>query len=139
MQVSVTCVRLVASRVLRLKLLPFIFNVDLSNNITSILHSWKEMSYSGMLAVNTCIKYAYLSVHLPPCKNSQPDEWIFTKFYMWDFFCLCLPPIFIIISCSDYSSTIKMDNIRSSETSVDFHRTTRRYIPSTIIDISYRI
>jgi hypothetical protein len=35
---------------------------------------------------------------------------------------------FTLISCSAYS-TLKMEEICSSETSVDFQRTTRRYIP----------
>jgi hypothetical protein len=42
---------------------------------------------------------------------------------------LCLPPAFTLVSCSAYSSTLKMEAICSSETSVDFQRTTRRYIP----------
>jgi hypothetical protein len=41
----------------------------------------------------------------------------------------CLPPEFRLVSCSDYSSTLKMEAVCSSETSVDFQRTTRRYIP----------
>jgi hypothetical protein len=32
-------------------------------------------------------------------------------------------------SCLAYSSTLKMEATRSSETSVDFYRTTWRYIP----------
>jgi hypothetical protein len=32
-------------------------------------------------------------------------------------------------ACSAYSSTLKLEAICSSETSVDFQRTTRRYIP----------
>jgi hypothetical protein len=102
---------------------------DLSSNTASITHSWKGVSHLGMLAENTCKKYVDLCVHLPPCKNSRPDEWIFTKFYMGNFFCLCLPHAFMMVSCSDYSSTLKMENVCSSETSVDFQRTTRRYIP----------
>jgi hypothetical protein len=39
------------------------------------------------------------------------------------------PPHFKFVSCSAYSSTLKMEAICSSETSVDFQRTTRRYIP----------
>jgi hypothetical protein len=42
---------------------------------------------------------------------------------------LCLPPAFTLVSCSAYSSTLKMEAICSSETSVDFQRTTQRYIP----------
>jgi hypothetical protein len=39
---------------------------------------------------------------------------------------LCLPPAFTLASCS---STLKMETICSSETSVDFQQTTWRYIP----------
>jgi hypothetical protein len=42
---------------------------------------------------------------------------------------LCLPPAFMLVSCMAYSSTLKIEVICSSETSVDFQRTTRRYIP----------
>jgi hypothetical protein len=35
---------------------------------------------------------------------------------------------FALVSCFVYSSTFKMEAICSSETSVDFKRTTRRYI-----------
>jgi hypothetical protein len=42
---------------------------------------------------------------------------------------LCLPPAFTLVSCSAYSSTLKKEAICSSETSVDFQRTTRLYIP----------
>jgi hypothetical protein len=34
-----------------------------------------------------------------------------------------------VVSCSAYSSTLKMEAICSFETSVEFQRTTRRYIP----------
>jgi hypothetical protein len=44
-------------------------------------------------------------------------------------FHLCLPSAFTLVSCSAYSSTLKMEAIWSSETSVDFQRTTQRYIP----------
>jgi hypothetical protein len=40
-----------------------------------------------------------------------------------------LSPTFTVVSCSAYFSTPKMEAICSSETSVDFQRTTRRYIP----------
>jgi hypothetical protein len=35
----------------------------------------------------------------------------------------------MLVSCLAYSSTLKVEVIRSSETSVDFQRITRRYIP----------
>jgi hypothetical protein len=38
-------------------------------------------------------------------------------------------PASTLISCSAYSSTLKMEAICSSETSVDFQQTTRRYFP----------
>jgi hypothetical protein len=42
---------------------------------------------------------------------------------------LCLPPAFTLVSCSAYSSTLKMEAICSSETSVDIQQPTWRYIP----------
>jgi hypothetical protein len=42
---------------------------------------------------------------------------------------ICLPPIFMLVSCLAYSSTLKIETC-SSETSVYFQRTARRYIPS---------
>jgi hypothetical protein len=41
----------------------------------------------------------------------------------------CLTHAFTLISCSAYSSTLKMEAICSSETSVEFQRITQRYIP----------
>jgi hypothetical protein len=40
-----------------------------------------------------------------------------------------LATCFTLVSCFTYSSTLKMDAARSSETSVNFERTTWRYIP----------
>jgi hypothetical protein len=40
---------------------------------------------------------------------------------------LCLRTAFTLISCSTYSSALKMEVIRSSETLVDFQQITRRY------------
>jgi hypothetical protein len=42
---------------------------------------------------------------------------------------VCLPPAFTHVSCSAYSSTLKMEAVCSSETSVDVGQTTRSYIP----------
>jgi hypothetical protein len=39
-----------------------------------------------------------------------------------------LPPAFALDSCLAYSSTLKMEETRSSETAVGFQPTTRRYI-----------
>jgi hypothetical protein len=41
---------------------------------------------------------------------------------------LRLPPAFTLVSCLAYSSTLKIEATCSSETSVYFQRTTRRYI-----------
>jgi hypothetical protein len=41
----------------------------------------------------------------------------------------CLSPAFGLVSCSAYSSTLKMEAICTSDTSVDFQRTTRHCIP----------
>jgi hypothetical protein len=40
-----------------------------------------------------------------------------------------MPPAFSLVSCSDYSSILKMEAIYSSETPVDTQRTTWCYIP----------
>jgi hypothetical protein len=42
---------------------------------------------------------------------------------------LCLAPAFTLASGSDYSSTLTMEAKYSSETSIDFQRTTCRYVP----------
>jgi hypothetical protein len=47
---------------------------------------------------------------------------------------LCLPPTFTLVSCSVYSSTLMMEAMCSSETSVDIQRTTRNYVP---VDIAF--
>jgi hypothetical protein len=39
------------------------------------------------------------------------------------------PSSFTLVSCLAYSSTLKLEATRSSETSADFQRATRRYIP----------
>jgi hypothetical protein len=41
----------------------------------------------------------------------------------------CLPPASTPVSCAVFSSSLKIEAIRSADTSVDFQRTTRRYIP----------
>jgi hypothetical protein len=43
---------------------------------------------------------------------------------------LCLPPAFTLVCCWTPSSTPKMEAVCSSETLVDFQRTTQRYFPS---------
>jgi hypothetical protein len=44
----------------------------------------------------------------------------------------------LLVSCPAYFSTLKMEVICSSETSVDFQRTTRRYIPEDSTLHNYR-
>jgi hypothetical protein len=46
---------------------------------------------------------------------------------------LCLPPALTLVSCSAYFSTLNMEAKCCSETSVDFQRTTRRYIPEDVL------
>jgi hypothetical protein len=82
-----------------------------------------------MLAANTyknMSTYLFICVHV---KIPNRMNGISRNFTLGILFCLCLTPAFMMISCSDYSSTLKMENIYSSETSVDFQQTTRRYIP----------
>jgi hypothetical protein len=45
------------------------------------------------------------------------------KIWLW------LPTAFMLVSCLAYSSALKMEEICSSEMSVDFQWTTRCYIP----------
>jgi hypothetical protein len=42
---------------------------------------------------------------------------------------ICLPTLFTLVSCVTYSSTLKAEAICSSETSINFQRSTRLYIP----------
>jgi hypothetical protein len=52
----------------------------------------------------------------------------------------CLPPLatcFMLVSCLAYSLTLKMEAAYSSENSVDFQRTTRRYFPEHKIPLAY--
>jgi hypothetical protein len=53
---------------------------------------------------------------------------------------LCFPPSLTLLSRSAYSSILTMEAICSSETSTDFQRATRRYIPEerTLHAIIYR-
>jgi hypothetical protein len=48
------------------------------------------------------------------------------------------PPAFTLVSCSAYSSPLKMEAICSSETSVEFKRTTRPYVPENITFYNHR-
>jgi hypothetical protein len=45
---------------------------------------------------------------------------------------LYLPSAFTLVSCSAYFSTMKMEAACSSQTSINFQRNTRRYIPEDI-------
>jgi hypothetical protein len=47
----------------------------------------------------------------------------------WDITLCSLLPAFTLVSCLAYSSTLKMEAICCSETSVDFQWTTWRYMP----------
>jgi hypothetical protein len=51
-----------------------------------------------------------------------------------------LSPAFTLVSCLTYSSTLKMEATCSSETSVDYQWTIRRYMPEEItLQIPYRL
>jgi hypothetical protein len=58
----------------------------------------------------------------PPLLESKNKP---SKLTMW----LCLPLTFMLVPCSTYSLTLKMETVCSSETSFDYQRTTLRYIP----------
>jgi hypothetical protein len=59
----------------------------------------------------------------PPSSGSKNKP---SKKEAWE---LCLPFSFTLVSCSAYFSSLKMEATRSSETLVDFQRTTWRYVP----------
>jgi hypothetical protein len=48
---------------------------------------------------------------------------------------LCLPPAFVLISCSGYSLTLKMEAICSSESYFDFQQTARCFNSRTLLFI----
>jgi hypothetical protein len=50
----------------------------------------------------------------------------------------CRLPTFKLVSWLTYTSTLKMEETRCSETSVDFQRTARRYISEDIILHNHR-
>jgi hypothetical protein len=52
---------------------------------------------------------------------------------------LCLPPAFTLVSCSAYSSTLKMEVICSSKTLADFQWTTGYYSPEDSILSHYEL
>jgi hypothetical protein len=57
--------------------------------------------------------------------GKQSESW----WHAW----LYLPLAFTLVSCLAYSSNHKMEAACSSETSVDFQRISRRYIPENIL------
>jgi hypothetical protein len=87
---------------------------------------------NSFCARNTCGKLSrqrkhYDSVLSSQCDISRPHK---THISVWGAIGIFvrLPFVFALVSCSAYSLTLKMEAIRSSETSVVFQRTTRRYI-----------
>jgi hypothetical protein len=54
---------------------------------------------------------------------SSVSDWVSRLCWIW------FPPALTLVSCSTYYSTLKMEAMCSSETSVDFQRTTRCSIP----------
>jgi hypothetical protein len=65
-------------------------------------------------------------------QSSVSEEYVASIFRVEEWPELCLLSVFALVSCSAYSSPLKMQVICCSVTSVDFQRTTRRYIPEDI-------
>jgi hypothetical protein len=63
----------------------------------------------------------------PEEQNHLPSHWFLPQLILWPW--RAEPPAFTLVSSSAYSLILKMEKICSSETSVDFQRPTRRYIP----------
>jgi hypothetical protein len=66
-------------------------------------------------------QYNLLGYNGRAAREIQPK---FQNIFGW----LYLPPAFTRVPCSAYSLILKMEEICSSETSIEFERTTRRYI-----------
>jgi hypothetical protein len=102
--------------------------------LDEVLWSWKETNFDSftnlyIFSLLHC-KNVFLRVpssgicHVVPWKSTDVSEE-----YIASIFRLCLPLAFKVDSYSAYSSILKMEVICSSETSVDFQRTTWLYIP----------
>jgi hypothetical protein len=84
-----------------------------------------DMPYTtGRIYIHTSIKLkSYIFLDITPCSPVK----VIRRFggayglHLADF----LPDV--LVSILAYPSTLKMETMRSSETLVDFHRTTRRY------------
>jgi hypothetical protein len=103
-------------------LLPFIFR-------PLFLPSSSYFSFTFSYFSSFCLfssSSTLLLIHLIPPFSTSP-------------FCRAvIANCFMLVSCSPYFSTPKMEATCSSETSVEFHRITRRYIPGDKILHNHR-
>jgi hypothetical protein len=65
--------------------------------------------------------------------SEVPTAMVIKSSIFWDTMQLCLLPASCSFPCLDYSSTLKMKATCSSEKSIDFQQTTRRYIPELLL------
>jgi hypothetical protein len=78
-------------------------------------------SHNGYNAVKSIVTQpTFLRNISPPSSRSKNKQ-------------LCFLLVFTLVSCLAYSSTLKMEATCPSETSVDFQRTTWRYIHLSVI------
>jgi hypothetical protein len=80
--------------------------------------SWIFCAYNVDVHWDACVKHT--------CR-SHPKRMF--KYTIFRISCLYLPPVFVLLPCYAYSSVLKMQATCSSETSVDFQRTTLCCIP----------
>jgi hypothetical protein len=91
---------------------------------------WNIMPYSP-LKVTRCFggtcRLHHQGQKISQARNHHESMW---ETRVLRFACLlCFPPAFTLVSCLDYSSTLKVEATCSSEMSVDCKRITWRYIP----------
>jgi hypothetical protein len=92
---------------------------------------WKSYAYVkaiihvGFEVLTAVVMKSTILLDTTPCSSLKVNR----RFWGTHRALLCSPPAFTMVSCLAYCSALNMGAICSSETSVDFHRTTRRYIP----------
>jgi hypothetical protein len=103
-----------------------------SKSRLGLMDNLNQEFYIGFKVLKAVVMRSSIFWDIPPCSPlkvnrlfrrniSPPSSASTTK--------LCLPPTFTLVSFLSYSSNLRMEEICSSETSVNFQRITLYYIP----------